>query len=414
MKALGFANINDRIPTASTYYLFKQSIYEYQLKTGEDIMAEAFKSLTKTQFSTFGVDGGKIRMDSKLIGSNIVRCSRLQLIISGLQDFWKSLSAGSRDRLQDADHIFLKELCKKKPHAIVYPLSEDGKSQKLVELGQLLFRLRQLFDDSDSPKYFVIERLLEDQYQVEQEKVTLKPAKEIPANSIQSPHDTDAAFRRKDKQTVSGYSINVTETCNEKGPDLVTDIQVEAATKADKDYVQPSISNTAKIVDSIGEVYMDGAYQSSDNLDYGKTQNLQLYFTGISGAEGTYEFKKTETGLKVTNRKTGETFVATEYKNNHYKIKLPNGKWRYFKPEEIDCYGRRCAIKNLPAETKNRRNNVEATIFQLSFHSRNNKTRYRGKLQNKAWAISRAIWMNLVRIKKHATKLKKAQELAMI
>ncbi len=295
----------------------------------------------------------------------------------------------------------------------MYPLSEEEKSQQLIELGHLLYRLQQSYDDSDSTKYFLVKRLLDEQYQFDQEKITLKPAKEISASSIQSAHDPDAAFRRKDTQTVAGYSVNMTETCNDTGLNLVTDVQVEPATKADKDYVQTALDNTAEISGSIDEAYMDGAYQSSDNREYGETNDIKLYYTGISGAKGTFEFKKTKTGLEVTNQKTGETVDATEYKDNHYKIRLSSGKWRYFKPDEIDCYERRCAIENLPKEIKNRRNNVEATIFQLCFHTRNNKTRYRGQLQHRVWALSRAIWMNLIRIKKHLTRVNKAAEVAL-
>ena len=49
-------------------------------------------------------------------------------------------------------------------------------------------------------------------------------------------------------------------------------------------------------------------------------------------------------------------------------------------------------------QEKNKRNNVEASIFQLCFHTRNNKTRYRGKLKHELWAFARCAWINLRRI----------------
>lgn len=45
-----------------------------------------------------------------------------------------------------------------------------------------------------------------------------------------------------------------------------------------------------------------------------------------------------------------------------------------------------------------KRNNVEATIFQYCFHSRNNKTRYRGLLKHKLYSYARCLWMNHVRL----------------
>ena len=78
MRALGLVNLTDEVPVESTYYLFKQALYAYQLKTGRDLVGETFLSLTKTQAKALGVLGQQIRMDSKLIGSNIALCCRLQ------------------------------------------------------------------------------------------------------------------------------------------------------------------------------------------------------------------------------------------------------------------------------------------------------------------------------------------------
>ena len=66
MRALGMMNLNDEVPTESTYYLFKQSLYAYQLQSGQDLVYETFTSLTQGQAQHFGVVGDRIRMDSTL------------------------------------------------------------------------------------------------------------------------------------------------------------------------------------------------------------------------------------------------------------------------------------------------------------------------------------------------------------
>ncbi len=403
-RALGFENLGDTPPVPSTYYGFKQAVYHYHIEHGRDLIEEAFKALTKSQAEFFDVDGKKIRMDSKLIGSNIVRCSRLQLIISCLQSFWKSLSDELQGQLDIDRRKTLDELCKKKPNQIVYPLSEEEKSEKLIELGELLLHLTRHYDDSDSDKFPLIERLLDEQYQIEGNQTQLKPGKEISADSIQSPHDPDAAYRKKSKQTVNGYSINVTETCNDEGLNLILDVQTEKATQADTDFVKPALDNATDIVGPIKQAYMDGAYQSPDNVEYGETEEIDIVFTGIQGAKSNFEFVKTDDGLLVLDKSTDTVTEAIEYKDDHYKIKLPGGQWRYFKPEQIECFERRKALEGLPPDERNRRNNVEATIFQLSYHSRNNKTRYRGQLKNKVWATCRSVWLNLIRIRNHVKK----------
>ena len=404
MRAVGFVNLNDRAPVPSTYYLFKHSVYQYHIEHGKDLIEEAFKKLTKSQLEFFDVDGSKIRMDSKLIGSNIVQCSRLQLIISCLREFWKSLEAPQRNQLQEEDRKMLIALSEKKPHRIVFSLSEKGKAQKLSELGYLLFRLQELYNDDDSDQYFLIDRLLSEQYQVDEKEVLLKEGKDISANSLQSAFDPDASYRKKGDQSVKGYSVNITETCNQEDLNLVTDVQVEAATIADKDFAQTACKNTTEVVGTLKEIYMDGAYQAEDTFDAETTEATKQYYTGIAGKKGKYEYKLTEMGLGVLNTETGELIKASEYKADHYKFLLPNGKWRYIRPKDLESYNRRMKTESLPVEIKNRRNNVEASIFQLSYHTRNNKTRYRGRFRTKMWALSRAIWMNSVRITRYLTE----------
>lgn len=56
------------------------------------------------------------------------------------------------------------------------------------------------------------------------------------------------------------------------------------------------------------------------------------------------------------------------------------------------------SIESLPLEEQHKRNNVEAAMFQYSFHTRNGKTRYRGLLKHRMHAYSRCMWMNLRRM----------------
>jgi len=46
-----FARFLSRHPIASTYYLFKQLVYQYQVKHGQDLVKEAFQQLTDAQSS---------------------------------------------------------------------------------------------------------------------------------------------------------------------------------------------------------------------------------------------------------------------------------------------------------------------------------------------------------------------------
>ena len=109
-------------------------------------------------------------------------------------------------------------------------------------------------------------------------------------------------------------------------------------------------------------------------------------------------------GLTVREITTGKTFEAVKsvnQKGKHQRWRIPwNNKtgWRYFQDTEIEAYQLRKQIESLPEEEQHKRNNVEAAMFQYSFHTRNGKTRYRGLLRHRMQAYARAMWMNLRRV----------------
>ena len=271
----------------------------------------------------------------------------------------------------------------------------------LVELGRLLLRIMDKYSEADSDKYHLITRILSEQYHVEGEKIRLKEVKEIQADSLQSPHDEDAAFRNKGGTKVQGYSVNLTETCNKDELNLITDVKVGKATAADNDYVPESIERSQEVVGHIGHLNADGAYHSENNNRYAEKNETDLILSDMQGKKGKYEFEVTPEGeVKATNTHTGENFDAEPYKDGKWKIR-DNGKIRYFSYAFIMSYFNRLRIEDIPQAEKNRRNNVEASIFQLSYFTRNNKTRYRGKFKHQLWAYSRCMWINLVRIKNY-------------
>lgn len=111
-----------------------------------------------------------------------------------------------------------------------------------------------------------------------------------------------------------------------------------------------------------------------------------------------------EDALQVTDNHTNTKIPVTITKNNRYRIKTETS-YRYFTEKEIESCRLRKQVEELPKEIRNKRNNVEASIFQLAHRLRKDKTRYRGKFKNKIWAILRSLWVNFVRI---TNNLKKA------
>lgn len=79
-SAIGLLNVDDSVPTDSTYYLFRKRINEHANAGNENLFEVVFTDITQSQCIDFEVSGKRIRMDSKLLGSNIAWLSRYEII----------------------------------------------------------------------------------------------------------------------------------------------------------------------------------------------------------------------------------------------------------------------------------------------------------------------------------------------
>jgi len=407
MNALGLSNISDEVPTESTYYYLRQKIYERQAETGEDMIGNMFEKLTRAQAKIFSVKADWIRMDSKLVGSNIANCSRLQLIISCLQVFYKSIKEEPTllNKIDAADREELEKMTKQSSGQIVYKMQNEEKIEYLQETGLILERLIRIFEEGDSDKYKIIKRIFEEQYNKGSKKTELKNSKEVSSDALQSPYDEEAAYRKKAGKKVKGYSVNVTETCNEEGLNLITSVQVEGANYSDNAFLKEAVEQAERVVGEVREISADGAYNSDSNEELAGDEK-KLHLSGIQGKAGKYDLEQQEDGsLKATDKETGCEFKAVEYKESKYKIEGDGIKTKYINEEHIASFKRRRKVEDLDSKVRNRRCNVEATIFQECYHLRKDKTKYRGKFKMKLWANARAAYVNLVRIKNYIEEI---------
>jgi hypothetical protein len=398
-SSLGLFNINDNLPTESTYYLLRKRIHDYNLTHEVNLIEQVFQGITHYQVREFNVSGRSVRMDSKLIGSNIAWCSRYELIHDTLGLFYKAIDHTQAYRLSDDFMRSLAEISQTPGNKIVYYSTREDIQDRLSTLGMLCYMILSVYQEHENRYYPILKRVFDDHFHKDDnDKIALKPKEEIQSDSLQSPFDPDSAYRNKDGQQVKGFSVNVTETCDEKSINLITDIQVSKANQADTEFVQPALEQTSMVLGhSPNDFHADGAFQSPDNVAYCQEEDINPYFNGIQGSKGQYDLELVDDQLIVTDTHTGEQIPSKRSKSRKWVIKVEKG-YRYFSQKDIDACSQRKEIEMMPAELRKKRNNVEATIFQLSFHTRNNKTRYRGMIQTKMWAVLRCMWINLRRI----------------
>jgi hypothetical protein len=402
-SALGLFNINDPLPVESTYYLLRKRLYDHQKQNSEDLMGKAFAQITSEQVKEFDVNGRSIRMDSKLIGSNIALFSRYEIIHQTLCIFFKTLDNAAKSILSVTDIEQLEKLVIEEPLKTVYRSTREEIKGRLQPIGIISYKLLTLFGNLQTESILLLRRVFNEQYNVsEDQQIELRPKEEISSSSVQSPHDPDSAYRNKGDQKVKGYSVNITETCSDEGLNLITNVLVERANIPDTAFVEPAIQATIEVTGQLIEkAYADGAYQSPANDEY--CEDIDMVFTGIQGAESRYELAMTSKGLQVTDTKTGECIQAVlvkkqkNSKEDRWRIETTTGHY-YFGQQAIRTSNMRREMKGRPLEELHKRNNVEATIFQLSLPLRNNKSKYRGLIKQKLWTCCRCLWINLVRI----------------
>ena len=402
-SALGLFNITDSVPTESTYYLFRKRLHEHARDQGEDLLQKTFATITQQQIKEFNVNGRHIRMDSKLIGSNSAYFSRYEIIHQVLVSFYKSLSKAQCQRLSAEQLDQLKALTDEEAGKTIYRSTKEEITSRMQVLGLLIYKLLSLFRAQENEAYLLLERVFQEQYKVaEEQAIELRPREEIKADSLQSPHDPDSTFRRKQDQKVKGYNVNLSETIDDDGLNLITDVIVDKAHVSDVDFLQPAIEASRQVTGQpVDNVYVDGGYQSPDHDAL--CPDIDIVYTGMQGSAGRYDLQSGPDGLIVTDTRNGECYKARLVK----KIKTSKEERWYIDTEEKRVYFSQQAIRaaelrrqlrQRPREEIHKRNNVEATIFQLVYHLRNNKSKYRGLIKQRIWATCRSLWINLVRI----------------
>lgn len=422
MLALGQSNFKDAAPSPSTYYKFRSRVVAYDAEHGTDLFGDFFVSHAQGIAKSFGIKGQKVRMDSKLFSSNIAKSTRLQLIVKSLRNWLKQKSEQELTVLSKASQEVLARVAKHHAERFTFRMAKKEEKEWLEKCGLVIKEIVDKQDDDTgllarilSEQYKIIEVPSEKTEDTKEEKIELKDAAEISGNTIQSPHDLEATYRRKQNgnlvQSVRGYASNITETCSEDNDfNIITSVQTESATHSDDQFFQQAIETSQVVLgdEKIEEAATDGSYHSPANVAYAKGKNgtapFTFYTQAIQGTDGNFDYEWLEgKELKVTDKRTGKTYLATKTSNGKYRIKLPKG-YHYILPKTIENYFLRKEIEKNKVYITTIRANVEGTIHQV-FHTLNGrKSKYRGLKKNHFYVILRSIWANFRRLAKYVGK----------
>jgi hypothetical protein len=282
--ALGYDRLGDGDFAMRTLYYFRERLSKHYLKSGVNLLEQAFEQVTDAQILDLQVRTGMQRMDSTQIASNICNTTRLRFLVEVLQRTHRMLDEVDQERYAEAFVPYLKG----KAGQYAYRVKTDESGAHLERIGILIHKLVDELVDKygDEHSYLILKRVFEEHFVLEVESgLRPKQGQELSATSLQSPDDERASYRRKRGEDYVGYVANLTETCDpENDLQLIVKVQVEPNTTDDAKMLDEALPDLKERT-NLDVMHVDGGY-GSEAVDKTLVDlEVDLVQTAIRGAK---------------------------------------------------------------------------------------------------------------------------------
>src|SRR5690606_27920469 len=138
-RAIGLINADRAMTTGKTYYFFRKRVVYYAKFDGVNLIVKVFQQVRKSKCVECEVISNVIRMDSKLLGSNIAWLSRYELIHETFRLFYGEVKQTAK--LDKATAAELESLLTLEGKKITYTCSNTEIKARLQHLGGLIYRV---------------------------------------------------------------------------------------------------------------------------------------------------------------------------------------------------------------------------------------------------------------------------------
>lgn len=329
---------------------------------------------------------------------------------------FRVLSKSDKERFKERFGLYVT----KTSGQYIYKLKASDIPHELEKIAQLYFwidrNIRPAYSELSIIKIF--ERVYSEHFTEVDQKVEVKPHKELHSGCLQSPDDLDATYREKRGKKSKGQSITVTEIANPDNPiNLITDIDVNPNNIDDSKILNKRIDRLKEKTPDLDELHMDGAYGSSDNDRKFEEHDITPVQKDMRGKDPAVPIEIEQTGedeyivscpyQKVHSEKCRKRFKAEFDLSICQKcdkqavcasIRMKKHRTFYF---TRDDYLRKKRLKqraSIPADRLKLRNNVEATINEFVCKMPKGKLKVRGAFKTSIFAFSVAMSVNFGRI----------------
>lgn len=426
--ALGYRDLAEGHLELRTVYNFRRRLTDHMAETGVNLLEEVFEQVTDEQIAALKLKTDKLRMDSTLVSSNIRQMSRLQLLVEVLQRVFRMLNEVDQARYQTNFEAYTRGTSGQ----YTYHIEPGEAPTHLEQIGHLM---RHLVDElaadySEHAAYGVLMRVYGEHFVEEAAQIRLKTGEALRADSLQSPDDPEATYRRKRGEGHRGYVTNVTETCNpDNDVQLVVKVQTAPNTTDDAAMLEEAVPDLVERTD-VDEFYTDGGYNSADVDNTLNEQGIKQVQTAIRGGKSAddrlgvtdFVFTRDDNGTPQTVQCPGgqEAEVLPARKDGRFTARFdadacagcpllevcptrplkrkPEYRMLRFDQQQVNVAHRRENRRQAKASGQNLRSAVEATVRSLKHPFRNGKLPVRGRPRMSMMMVASAAMTNVRRI----------------
>ena len=414
--ALGLDTLDEMPFCPATLFNFQNRLSDHFTKTGENLLEQVFDQLSDQQIKKLKIKTNIQRTDSFQAASNIRNYSRLQLLVELLIRIYRILSEDDRKKFKEQFDPYVD----KTSTQYIYSLKASDLPNEIEKVGHLYYwienNLKSAYKDKEIFKVF--DRVFLEHFTISGEKIEVKSPDQLKSDSVQSPDDTDATYRRKQGKSHKGQSINIVETANPDNPiNLITDVAINPNNKDDCKVLGERIDQLKVKTPDLNEIHFDGAYGSSDNDEKFKSQNINPIQTAVRGAKAEVELdieqnSETEYEVSCPHQRVKSSVARKRYKatfdiekcstcplkSNCPTLIMKKNRVLYFTHYDYLKRKRRKSILSIPEGRRRLRNNVEATVNEFVCKMRKTKLKVRGSFKTSVFAYSVAMSVNFGRI----------------
>lgn len=259
--ALGLSDLITSPFSMRSLFNFKNRLSSYYQSTGIDLMENLFNKLTKELKVKTGIQRG----DTVMLNSNIVSYSRLSLLVEILNRFYQILTPEDQTRYKVWFSTYLKG-----GEKYAYEVKSKENGSHLEQLATVYYSIVTSLKAAygATSVFQIVERAYQDHFKiVEEDQITVvqvRPSTELGCQTLQSPDDLEATFKKKRTEHYQGYSAFGVETCDpENELNLITHLSVHPNQTDDAAILAEDLPKMVEKTPDLKECHLDGGFGST-------------------------------------------------------------------------------------------------------------------------------------------------------